>query len=94
MLFEDDTHDINIAIKEDTIYGLFTMRTNEPNVDQISDEISNHLDLWDEIRTFTFENETLKETGVKWKSSKKIIQESGNFPWVTSKVFVQNVTLN
>ena len=92
-------YDINIAANGDKFYGVLTIRKHDPDDDEVPEDETNTT-VWDEIRTFKFENETLVDTGLLCRSDEERFRllnsenEVCYFPWVTSNVFVQNVKLN
>ena len=98
-LKEDIEHvyDIKIATKGDKFYGILQMCKRDPGFDQIPyDEKS--ITVWEDIRIFKFEKDTLVETGILWTSDKRRISdyEWSNFQFwnVNSHIFVRNVQLN
>ena len=73
--------DKTIAMRGDKFYGIFSMVDGNPI-----------FRVWEEIRTFDYENDTFVDTGVKWKTDERKVPEC---QWlITSKLFVQNVKLN
>ena len=98
-----EEHDEVIAIKEDKFYGLFRMYDGEISHTSDSEDSSDSEGsfnkshrVWEEIRTFKYENDILVETGLKWKSSQKRYRDWAvcEIPWVNSTLFIQNVKLN
>ena len=93
--------DIKITVNRDNFYVIFTMC--EKDAYQISDGGSSDSEdsfpefndkVWEEIRTFKFENDVFVETGIKWKSSERRELTCMFSPWIISNTFVQNLKLN
>ena len=80
-----------VAIKGDKFYGIFSMAEEyDSDSGQNSDDDSTSR-VWEEIRTFKFEKDTLVETGVKWETEKRKYKCS--LCYTTSALFVQNIKL-
>ena len=91
-------YDTNISVNGDIIYGYITIHTS--NVDEYPDVNVSYRDIRDiireEIRSFNYENETLVETGVKWKGLEDILTEvecNQSF-YRVSTIFVKSVKLD
>ena len=91
-------YDTNISVNGDNFYGYITIHTSTD--DENPDVNVSYRDIRaiirEEIRSFNYENETLVETGMKWKGLEDILTEvecNQSF-YRVSTIFVENVKLD